>query len=76
VERWPAPINPPAPAAPTPASSPAVVRVVPPPVEQAVWHYSANGAKRGPVTATQLKALVESGMLRASDLLWREGMPA
>ncbi|MBN9120828.1 MAG: hypothetical protein J0I06_17040 [Planctomycetes bacterium] len=38
---------------------PTSVRVVPPPVEQAVWHYSANGAKRGPVTTTQPKSLVE-----------------
>ncbi|MBN9122217.1 MAG: LITAF-like zinc ribbon domain-containing protein [Planctomycetes bacterium] len=73
VESWPAPINPPAPA---PASAPTSVRVMPPPVEQAVWHYSANGAKRGPVTTTQLKSLVESGVLRTNDLLWREGMPA
>jgi len=69
VDRWPAPINP-------PTASPAVVRVVPPPVEQAVWHYSVNGARRGPVTTTQLKAQVESGVVRANDLLWREGLPA
>ncbi len=64
VERWPAPINPPA------------VRVLPPPVEQAVWYYAAAGARRGPVTGTQLKSLVESGVLRPNDLVWREGMPA
>lgn len=68
VDRWPAPLNP----------APASVRVVPqpPPVEQAVWHYSANGSRRGPVTVTQLKSLIESGVVRANDLLWREGLPA
>jgi hypothetical protein len=67
VDRWPAPV-----------SSPGVVRVVPqpPPVEKAVWHYSVNGARRGPVTTAQLKSLVESAVLRATDLVWREGMPA
>lgn len=71
MDRWPAPLNP-------PAAAPASVRVVPqpPPVEQAVWHYSANGSRRGPVTVVQLKSLVESGVVRANDLLWREGMPA
>ena len=67
MERWPAPVN-----------APAVVRVTtqPPPVERAVWHYSVNGARRGPVTSAQLKSLVESSVLRPNDLLWREGLPA
>ena len=67
VDRWPAPVGP-----------PAVVRAVPqpPPVGQAIWFYSANGARRGPVTSAQLKALVESGVLRQNDLLWRDGLPA
>ncbi len=67
VDRWPAPV-----------SSPGVVRIVPlpPTAEPAVWFYMVNGARRGPVTVAQLKALVESGVLRANDLLWRDGMPA
>lgn len=68
VDRWPAPI-----------SSPGVVRIVPqpPPAESvAAWFYMVNGARRGPVTVAQLKALVESAVLRANDLLWRDGMPA
>jgi hypothetical protein len=83
VDCWPAPINstasaPAAARAPAPASAPASVRVIPqpPPVEQAVWFYSANGSRRGPVTAAQLKAQVESGVVRSNDLVWREGMPA
>ena len=80
VECWPAPINPPAsapasPAAPAAPGSPTSVRIVPPPPEPAVWHYSVNGARRGPVTFGQLKSLVESAVLRPTDLLWREGMP-
>lgn len=84
VDPWPAPVGQPAPAvapaparAPAPASAPASVRVVPqpPPVEQAVWFYTANGARRGPVTTTQLKSQVETGVVRANDLIWREGLP-
>ena len=65
VDRWPAPV-----------SSPGTVRVVPPPSEPAVWHYSVNGARRGPVTFGQLKSLVEGAALRPNDLIWREGLPA
>ena len=66
VDRWPAPV-----------SSPGSVRIVPqpPPVAQAVWFYSVNGARRGPVTTGQLKSLVEGAALRPNDLIWREELP-
>ncbi|MDY3552389.1 DUF4339 domain-containing protein [Gemmata sp. JC717] len=63
IDRWPAP-----------TSSPGTVSVVPPP-EPAGWYYLVNGARRGPVTTSQLRSLIESGVVRATDLLWREGMP-
>lgn len=65
IDRWPAPV-----------CAPGSVRVVPPPTEPAVWYYTANGAQRGPVTAAQVRSLIETGQVRATDLLWREGMPA
>jgi hypothetical protein len=68
IDRWPAPLNPP----------PALARAgsQPPPAEKAAWYYSVNGARRGPVTQSQLKSLVEGAALRPADLVWREGMPA
>jgi hypothetical protein len=65
VERWPAPVNPPA--SPARAGSP-------PPAEKAAWYYSVSGTRRGPVTSGQLKSLVEGAALRPTDLVWREGM--
>jgi|GEM_PF-6146466 len=40
-----------------------------------MWYYSVSGNRRGPLTITQLKSLVESAVLRPNDLVWREGMP-
>lgn len=40
-----------------------------------MWYYSVNDTRRGPMTITQLKSLVESAVLRPNDLVWREGMP-
>ena len=31
--------------------------------------------QRGSVTDSQLRALAESGIIRRTDLIWREGMP-
>ncbi|MDB5308538.1 MAG: hypothetical protein JWO38_2740 [Gemmataceae bacterium] len=38
------------------------------------WYYSVGGARRGPVTATELRALAGGGSLRPSDLVWRKGL--
>jgi hypothetical protein len=35
------------------------------------WHYSANGAKRGPVSDEALRDLARRGSLRPDDLVWR-----
>jgi hypothetical protein len=38
------------------------------------WYYSHEGQELGPVSAAQLKQLAEDGSLKATDLVWREGM--
>lgn len=38
------------------------------------WIYLVNGVQKGPVSDTQLRAMIEAGMLRPMDLLWREGL--
>ncbi len=39
------------------------------------WYYTTNGTRRGPVSGEELSRLARSGQLRATDLVWREGMP-
>src|SRR5436190_7368165 len=56
------------PAARPPASSPGA------PVSQE-WYYSVGGDRQGPVTAAELKKLAEAGTLKATDLVWKDGMP-
>ena len=38
------------------------------------WFYSFGNQKKGPVTAEELKTLVTTGQLQATDLVWMEGM--
>lgn len=38
------------------------------------WFYAVNQEQKGPVSFDQLKALVQSGVVTASSLVWREGM--
>lgn len=38
------------------------------------WYYALNGKQEGPVSGTELKRLAGSGELRATDLVWTEGM--
>jgi hypothetical protein len=66
VERWPSPKPVSTGAAPSASSGPPA---------KPEWSYSTGGHNRGPVSETQLRALVEAGMLRPTDLVWREGMP-
>ena len=46
------------------------------PTEPAVWYYLTNNQKRGPVTESQLRSLIESGMVRATDHVWWQGWPS
>jgi TM2 domain-containing membrane protein YozV len=38
------------------------------------WYYSVNGDRQGPITAAELKKLAEAGTLKATDLVWKDGM--
>lgn len=40
------------------------------------WYYARDDQPMGPVSAAELKQLVEAGELKPDDLLWREGMEA
>jgi len=40
------------------------------------WYYARNDEPFGPVSATELKQLADSGQIAPDDLLWREGMEA
>ena len=40
----------------------------------AEWHYSKNGQRHGPVSASDLKALAKSGDLLPTDLIRKEGL--
>ena len=38
------------------------------------WHYNDSGQQRGPVTAEEIKSLLETRKIQADTLVWSEGM--
>ena len=38
------------------------------------WYYSVGGDRQGPVSAQELRKLVDAGTLTAADLVWKDGM--
>ncbi len=38
------------------------------------WYYARNEQQFGPISASELKRLADTGRLAPEDLLWREGM--
>lgn len=38
------------------------------------WYYSVGGDRQGPVSAQELRKLVDAGTLKAADLVWKDGM--
>ncbi|MFC7335883.1 GYF domain-containing protein [Haloferula chungangensis] len=40
----------------------------------AKWYYSLNGVQQGPVDDEEMRAMLASGMIQASTLVWRDGM--
>jgi hypothetical protein len=38
------------------------------------WYYSENGSQVGPVSEQELRGKIATGSVKASDLVWREGM--
>lgn len=58
-----------------------VPRVAPPPLppaaaegEGATWFYAADGETRGPVPESTLVWMLQSGALKGSSLVWRDGL--
>lgn len=43
-------------------------------VSMASWYYAYNGEQRGPVDDAELKMLEQQGVIKASTLVWCEGM--
>src|ERR1700737_4008212 len=39
------------------------------------WYYASEGKQYGPAAVSELKALVSSGEISPSDLVWNESMP-
>lgn len=39
-----------------------------------LWHYTHEGKPLGPVPVAELRKLATSGLLKPTDLVWREGM--
>ena len=40
------------------------------------WYYAQNGQQLGPVSGEQLRALLSSGSVRQTDLVWTDSLPA
>src|SRR5688572_2231116 len=40
-----------------------------------MWYYTSEGKQMEPVTAPELKQLAASGLLKPTDMVWKEGMP-
>ena len=45
-----------------------------PTAAKATWHFSRDGNRQGPVVFEALKHLVACGEVKATDLVWKEGM--
>lgn len=39
-----------------------------------MWHYSLNGSAAGPIKASELTAMIESGVITGDTLVWCNGM--
>src|SRR5262245_29041523 len=39
------------------------------------WYYTKEGQQMGPVSSQELKELARTGMLKRTDLIWKDGMP-
>lgn len=40
------------------------------------WYYAQNGQQLGPVSGEQLRAMLVSGAVRGTDLVWTDSLPA
>ena len=39
-----------------------------------IWYYVRDGVQHGPVDSNEIHAMLTSGMMQTSDLIWRDGM--
>jgi hypothetical protein len=44
-------------------------------MNDATWYYAREGQQQGPMTAEALRSALANSRVRATDLVWREGMP-
>jgi hypothetical protein len=42
-------------------------------MENVEWHYELRGKRRGPVSADDIHALIQDGIINAETLVWRKG---
>lgn len=71
------PSVPPAPAEQPAAGTPPPVTPQPPPLppqEVAEWYYVTGGQALGPMTLTQIQALVAQGLIDGNTSVWKDGM--
>src|ERR671924_206222 len=40
-----------------------------------MWYYTSEGKQMDPVSIKELKRLVGDGVLKPTDMVWKEGMP-
>jgi GYF domain 2 len=43
-------------------------------VDFSTWYYGAGSEQKGPFTADQLRALIQTGAITATTLIWSQGM--
>lgn len=39
------------------------------------WHYEENGERKGPVTDSAIKQLIQDGKLTYGNMVWKKGLP-
>ena len=40
-----------------------------------MWYYTSEGKQMEPVSSGELRQLAASGLLKPTDMVWKEGMP-
>jgi membrane protease subunit (stomatin/prohibitin family) len=55
-------------------SAPGATALPPPLPVQTQWYYAADGQSMGPMSQSQLEALIQAGQLQNSTMVWNAGM--
>ena len=61
---------------PATSTAPTQLPLIPVASEAPEWHYIQNGQQAGPLPWSQLRQIADSGQLRLTDMVWKNGMPA